>query len=655
MTAPVLQIKEPADVFNLFNGSRSFWSWRNEKIAKFRDFVRQIDRSQRRKSKRYHAFESNEPGTFYATMVQLLTRNPVGHRIPLGQDSEATRKLKAAVEDLIQGTYRDVDRQRTNRIVESTLQVSLSQFALSDGWAVAEVVTHEDESRPYVDIRTYDPIDVAFDWSDTGTNSVVLHTTRTPLQVAYEYPEVDMSSLWMYNSTARMPYSASDVVDVYTCYYKKGGKVYYGCVINNQWAITPYLTDWTEIPVSIRSFNGLPFRADGSLLSTSDTGNDDYGSSGLARWHWTQDVGRGIFFANEKLYAEFNELWSMVLDFVDKEARNTYWKQTVDGDDSAMEIGKGTDAINALAKDESIGRLPPGSLGNELMLAFQQLSGALQRGGISWQLTGQVPPGDLSGFAINQLISAALTVATPYINGLTAMYQQLDQIIMEAYRISERSSINVGVMRNNSFIEREVDLAQIRDRTFYFDVKLKAGLPDDLAERLGMAINAKKGELLDSWTILDEILQVDDPELIMDRQTEERVLNMPNIQLRRAAIALLRQGRMDEATAVLTELQMYTAGQQVQQGQAQVQLSQIQQMLGGTPNPAQTDLQGNGGAGPDGGVPPASPPAPANPQLQAQRTGLPSDILPPEMTGVSPAAARSFAEVLTQRVGRGAI
>lgn len=651
MATPVLSIKDPSDVFNIFNNSRSFWTSRDEKISRFRDLVRQIDRTQKKKSKRYHQFESNEPGTFFASMVQLLTRNPVSNRIPIEHDDEAQRRNKAEVEDLVMGTFRDVDRQRVDRIVESNLQTTLSQFALSDGWSVCEVVTHEDEpERPYIDIRTYDPLDVAFEWTDTGATTTVLHTTRSPMQVVLEYPKVDMETMHLYNGV-RMPWGGVDSIDVYSCYYrkrvKKGYGVYYGVVVNNQWAIVPYLTSWKTLPVVVQSYNGLPFRAD-NIRNLSEANNPSFAN--IDNWHWTQDVGRGIFFANEKLYSEFNELWSMILDFVDKEARNTYWKRTKDGNDNDMEVGKGTDAVNALSEDEEIGRLPPGSMGNELMIAFQQLSGALQRGGISWQLTGQVPPGDLSGFAINQLISAALTVATPYVNGLTAVYQRVDQLIVEAYKNSGLEKVRVNVVRNNSFLDREIDLKILQDKTYYFDVKLKPGLPDDLAERIGIAINAKKGEILDDWTILDQVVQVEDPELIMDRQTEQAILNMPNVRLRRAAIMMVKQGRMDEAMAIMMELQMYQAGQQVQMGQAQVQLAQIQQMLG-IPAAPQTDALGNGGAGPDGGVPPAAPPAPANPQLQGQRTGMPSDILPPEMAGVSPAAARDFAGALTARMG----
>ena len=635
-----LGLDEAKDVYSAAMDSERFWGNRNLRITKFRNLVRQIDLTQAGKSKKYHTFEGNESGSFFSVMVQLLSRNEPQHRIPLSTDDEATRITKGQIERLVAGTYRDVDYQRSLRMDGEPLQTTLSKFICSDGWAIAEVVKREtdedeDEGEPLVDIRTYDSMDVYPQWGPDGLVVVIIHTERTQLDVSLEYPNIALAKQYNIKTGKHHEWRGNDrSVDVYTCYYRKGKDVYYGVTANGDWAIKPRKIEWTKrIPVVVMPVNGLPFRSNKKQVNVGESiPNSDIANFIGYRDDWTVDVGRGIFHMNEELYPAFNELWARVMDFIAKEAGSTYYKKTEGGDDDEMAIGRGTDAINALGLEDEIGRIASGSLANELTLALAQMSQMLQRGGISHQLTGQIPPGDLSGFAINQLISAAVTVATPYLQGIVAIYRQLDQLILQVYRSSGRKAQTVNVWREKSFVEERVDLSVLQDKSYFFDIKLKAGLPEDLASRVNVAALAKTNELLDDWTILDEVLSVDDPELILTRLDEKAVLNLPTIRLRRMAAMMLQRGDIASAAAILQELMLLQGQSQVNQSAIDMQLQQLQGLL-----------QGGQPGGPQGQVP--GPAQAAEPMMAAagqEGGGLPPEILPPEMTGVPPAEVRAF-------------
>ena len=152
-------ITQPTDVYSIATGSSQFWSRRDEKITKYRDLVRQLDVKQRAKTGRYHRFEGNESGTFFSTMVQLLSKFAVKLSIPLTTETKEERETAGSVERLVQSALRDVDFRRAQRMDSGKLQTSIAQYECSDGWICMEVVKHAaSKKKPLVDIRAYDTL-----------------------------------------------------------------------------------------------------------------------------------------------------------------------------------------------------------------------------------------------------------------------------------------------------------------------------------------------------------------------------------------------------------------------------------------------------------------------------------------------------------------
>lgn len=644
-------ISEPQDVINLQQQVLSYFTSRDNRITRFRDLVRQIDWVQRKKSTNYESFEGNESGSFFSAMVQLLSKNSIRHRIPLeGEQIESERELVGAVERLIQGTYRDIDDMRPKRMESGSLQQAIAQFACSDGWVLVEVIKNDDdEEKPLVDMRVHDNLLAHPLYGPDGLFAVFIRSDRTKAQVALEYPQIDLEQKVRYFLNGKHDYigwGKANTVEVQTIYHRLGTNVYYGVVINGQWAIKPYKLEWIdEIPVAAVPVNGLPYRTDRRVTRGVDSNTTPSQLPNVTMDDWLSDVGRGIFFMNESLYPKFNELWSKVLDIVENEARSTYnLEMEEEADDefdaSSLKIGRGgRDAINVLPAGRKLTRIPPGGLSREVVDALGGMSGMLQRGGISWQLLGQ-PMGDQSGFAIAQLMSAASTIAVPYQQGIETTFNILNGFIIKAYQFSKRKTQTVRVLKEDkSFVTEEIDLSLLKGRKFYFKTELKPALPDDLANRINVASVAKRDRLLSELTIADDILGVDDPELELDRKLEDDILSLPSVRLRRAAALALERGDRASAVALMQELMLLQANQGVAMRQAQIQLAQLEGMM--NPNQgASIDEQGVGGAGPGGGTPPASPLGAAG------GAGLPPETLPPEQAGVSPQAQRAIAENL---------
>ena len=645
----VTRFTTPAEVNSAFLGSESFWNARNVRIQLWRNLVKQIDYRQRKQGAtgKYHSFEGNESASFYSAMVQLLTKNPIRSRIPLAQTAEADRKVAGQVERLIEGTYRDIDDRRARRPLDAEpLRSTIAKFACADGWAITETVKLEEDDAAEVDVRTYDITDVAFDWAQDGLTYAILRSQRTQYQLRLEYPNIDTTKVkgppprvGLYDQNApQSPFN----IPVYTCYWRlrNGDKfeVWYGSAVNEQWAIEPYKLAWTtQVPVCIVPMNGLPFRNNLGYVTSKTTRDEIDGVDAVVDEtdDWTSDVGRGIFHMNETLYEEMNRLWADVLDFLDKESHNTWFKETDEGDDDELGIGRGGDVVNALKTGEKIGRVPPGSMANELSVMLNSMASMLQRGGISWQLMGQLPAVEFSGFAINQLLSAAVAVANPYIIGVTTLYRQTNAFIVEAYKHARHDFTEVNVWREKTLVQERIDLKVLEGRKFWFEVQLRPGLPNDLAVRMNTAALARRDGLLDKWTIMDEILDQDDPEQIIARQNEEQILERPTIKLRLLITQMLREGRRDEAMALLLELRMVESTMQVQQGALDAQLAQFERAVNPGAGAATSMETGMGGAGPGGRAPEASP------IMSAGRGGrMPPEVLPPELGGVSPASLR---------------
>ena len=644
-------ITQPTDVYSIATGSSQFWSRRDEKITKYRDLVRQLDVKQRAKTGRYHRFEGNESGTFFSTMVQLLSKFAVKLSIPLTTETKEERETAGSVERLVQSALRDVDFRRAQRMDSGKLQTSIAQYECSDGWICMEVVKHAaSKKKPLVDIRAYDTLDVHPHWGPDGLASVVVETRRTPLQVGLEYPDLDMKQKFIFtgNGSAKGHYnrwSDRDDTPVYSTYWMDDDKVMYAVMCNSQWAVEPVELKWCDrIPLAILPINGLPFRT--TRRGTTSTEESQVLRDADAD-DWTLHVGRGIFFMNEHLYAEFNELWATILDTIDQEGRSTYSKMTEEGDDDELTIGRGADAVNPLKVGEKIERIPPPQISSGVGEMLSAMSGMLQRGGVSWQLMGQAQ-GNMTGFAIAQLLSAALYIATPYKEGMEMAYVQLADLITQAYA-SLSGKTKIRAYKNNTFVEEDFDPIILKGKKFFFEAELRPGLPDHIAERINLARSAKADGLLDDLTILDEILQVDDPELVLARKDEQEVMNLPRVKLRRMAAIMIEQGDVAGAAAVLMELMMIDKAYAAQAGTLDMQVMQLQQVLGQQRGPDISMETGEGGAGPGGGAPEA-----ANPFLASgpEGAGLPPEVLPPEMQGISRDGAAQLAGNFMQGMGR---
>ena len=659
--------KTPADIISNYRQLESRWSSRATQVTRHRDLARQIDFRQRLKTSKYAAFEGNESGTFFSVMVQILSKNPVRHPIPFQRDNEDDRILKGQVERLLQGTFREIDIRRSRRLNSGTLQQVIAQFVCADGWANLEVRFNPEGaangSKPLVDIREYDTLNVMPDWDAEGLAYVSIKTMRTKEQVKGEYPAL-FTDLKEYSPDSKAEGGASE--EVYTTYFKGyDGKVYYGVVVGGEWAIKPYVLDWCDgvIPVVVAPINGLPFRTYdhshliGGELNLNDTQRAIDAADLISADDWTMDAGRGVFYMNEHLYPLYNQLWAKVLDLVSNEAKNTYMKETEGGDDSELTIGQGADAVNALKTGERVLRLDTGHLTPHVSEAIGAVFGMLQRGGVNQQLLGQAAGANQSGFAVSQLITTALYTATPYILGTESVYRQLDDLIIRAYTFygthppkgEKASTMKYVAQYQHSYVEEEFDLALLAGRTFFVDVDIQPGLPDDLASRLQAAMLAKRDDLLDEWTILDEIVKVDDPELVLQRKDEAAVLNLPQVRMRRMAAQFLQQGRKADAAAVLQELMLLMQGKQLQSGQVQAQLQKLEQLLGGgnLNAGASVDESGEGGMGPGGGAPPESLPS----AVPGSETGMLPQQLPPQMSGMPPERARLMAADMMKALG----
>tara|TARA_Y100000310_G_scaffold70704_1_gene66451 strand:- start:2669 stop:4465 length:1797 start_codon:yes stop_codon:yes gene_type:complete len=206
----------------------------------------------------------------------------------------------------------------------------------------------------------------------------------------------------------------------------------------------------------------------------------------------------------------------------------------------------------------------------------------------------------LSGFAINSLSQGISTVIKPMIKAMETAYFQIYNDLIDQYTSGGFDPIELtGHDNNKEWFSATIDPDDIRELPPVF-ARVTANLPKDDVAKLGMALSAKQFGL-DDRTILEDILEYEDPDQILDRMKEQRGQTATPVamafQLARAAFA---EGEIEMATIYQrlfeVEVLKQEASMLAQQNAAMGLIEQIR-----NPQPQQPSGALRGGIlGPDG-------------------------------------------------------
>ena len=248
-------------------------------------------------------------------------------------------------------------------------------------------------------------------------------------------------------------------------------------------------------------------------------------------------IGQGILELNKPIY-EFLDYIVTALARIARQYQRAPWLATgigmdVEPDDVNSPEENDDDAVLLKSSNvqANLRRIDPGRAPFEFSELINLTESWLQRGGLPYVLFGGAQ-GDLSGFAISQLITAASHKLLPYKGRRDFLRAAVGQTWLEEYRDGSYETVITG--------EEEIKPTDIPKR-FVVVSDQPLALPSDRAERIGLARQAiPAGPLMSHLSMQEKLLDtiIEDPELDFQWRQDDQAEANPLTQMIRLAVRL---------------------------------------------------------------------------------------------------------------------
>ena len=537
----------------------------------------------------------NDPITDLSLSIHLLSTIPPRHRLLTSPDDNVVKELAGKAERALVSMWRSLDDDRLDSGLDSWVRELAFWMGLTGCYDVAPRVEVVDGQPTFIaDIHNPE-----FGYPIYGDRHLMFYTYTYPATIGHvlDKAEVYESSL-PHSLQGRDPTEPARIADAWEF---DAGKVYNTIAVM---APEPHLLrprlhmeQFSRIPVLVGTVGGIP-RFPSRVANAAVSGS--------------------ILWQNERIYATLNRWRTHQMQL----ARDASQAPLIVAG-SGLEVTKDNtrksdirlqgDILFTPNTQASVRRVDPGAMPVDIRIVDSQLEGMRQRGSYPALLFGGLNV-DLSGFAIQQLLNAAFHRLGPHKAAIERIVSRVDRIWLEGFREANKP-ITISGRDRHSYFREEFTATDVPE-SFDCMVDLRLSLPSDLLSRLSAARSAKQqGPILDMDTILDEILQVDDPTLVKRRIDEDNTEGHPIIVQLKFIKELfeysqeLRQKGQGQLAAIVEALVKSMMTQATQAAGAQSKPSQPApgamppEAAGMSPDMANAMLGGSRGAGGPANVP----------------------------------------------------
>ena len=594
----------------------------------------------------YRRFISNSPHTAIDDAVSIMTRNDSFWRSDMTthetDDAESLRTI-GKVERMLQSIFYDADELMSLRGLPPVWkQVAFSALLRGAIWGKFHVTESalDYRSSPLLS-EIFDPRLVTPHFDQFGLNYVNIEKHTTLGDLASVYPEKfehellkkDMNpnrpaikvEYWSNTRGEREGLTGvlailADPQTMQVALTQPSVNID-NIVQNGKWVIPPHRHGYApeELPVVGVSVNGDALQMKPAYSSGIDqayqtrsnlTGHDmrlwQGPNSAIAEW------GKSILASVEESVPQFNELVATIFQHFSISAFGQWVFKTQTGELPNADLG--VEARIPLRPEESVERLEVAPISVDAYRLLDLLRTEQEQGTISAILRANAGAAGESGILHQQLLNAALNGIEPYQDGMRRFGTAAGtSLIAQMQRIGsglEKFTISVP-LRPNTYFRVDEDFDPSADletgRKYRVRPVFKPALPDDMAIRINtarIAIDPAR-PVLSLLTVLEKIVQVEDPQAEMDRIWNDVAERDPVIVLEQIANALDRvEGEGNPLSARIREAQFRTRFAE------DFQFRQIQAAAG---------AQGGGEGTPE--LQPGSSGAPQSTQSQVDLTG----------------------------------
>lgn len=558
-----------------------------------------MDAVQQMKPPNHRRFISNEPRTAVDLALSILTRNDAYWRIALfeetGQNSD-TRRLIGKVERALQGMIYDIDEMFSMRLKPRFWkQAAFSALVRGFIWAKVHITTDALEYRDTPILADfYDPRLVYPHTDAFGLNYVIIETQTTLGDLVNMYPNefahresdsnynpngpASVIEYWSNDRGGRKGICAVMATEtpveqsgVYNPFSPAGAPVE-GCFV-----IPPYEHGYKPdaLPIVGVPVNGsnLTVRPQLGGLLHERLSDRAAALDSITPLNWWGDggqvaeIGRSILANVEEHIPQYNELIATIMQHLAMSTYGTYVFTSPTGEQPRF--NPGIEQKIALTPEEKLERIQVGPINADAFKLVELLGDEKQNGMLANILRANTPFQG-TGVLFQQMANAALNALEPFQDGMeefgqrvgTSILAQLQAAkgIIKPFELMTRSS--AGASKRQSYwvvdFDPKTDLGQqkrMRPRPIF-----NPALPDDMAQRINAARLAldPKRPILSLTTVLEHILQVEDPTDEIDRIWEDIANTDPVLVFEQISQALERMGETEMAQRI-AEKQFRTA------------------------------------------------------------------------------------------------
>lgn len=528
-------------------------------------------------------FVSNEPRTAVDAALAILTRNPVSWRIPLIHSEDENmeeRRVIGRIERTLEGLSYDLDELFSMRL-QPTLWKQVAFQGLLRGMICGKFHITTDaltyRHSPLI-AEIYDARLVYPHVDQWGLNQIIIERPTTLGDLMVSYPEVyadyvGRSTFDPTTSAVRIEFWSNDRGE------RKGMHAILGIVglptqagsfvgVGNtemlgrdaRWLIPPFLHGYTpdELPVVVTPVNGAHVQHQPPLMAPLESVLQERANlwaMEAVSWYGptsqVANVGRSILSAVEEQVPQYNEIIATIFQHFTLNTWDTLVFKTSTGELPNFQRGIG--AHIPLRPSDSVESLRPQPITPDAYRLVALLQEERQKGILSNVLQAVVPNLS-SGVLLQQITNAALSSLEPFGSGLqqfgirmgTSILAQLQRAapILSAFELQ-------AMTPKKSFFRIEFDPKTDLDaKRHYRPVPvIKPALPDDLITRMTaarMALDPRR-PIMSLISVLENILQIDDPMAEIDRISEDIAMTDPLIMMESVSQALERMNEPELA------------------------------------------------------------------------------------------------------------
>jgi len=533
--------------------------------------------------KGYYSYTSNAPRVLIKKIIAMLCQANLFIRIPGDLKNKKDRQIASTIERFLYGSFNLNDNMLLRRFLPTFREQMAFLLTLRGRAGFRVYITRDEQGNAIPEMIPLDPYQMSYRRGATGLIWGCRTYSANPLEMADLYP----------NLAEHLKKQTKDV-KVHDSWDEEINTV----IVDKKWAKEPDKHGLDECPVHLVMVGAMP-----DIESSYTNVNAERGD--------------GALDSNRNIYPLMNKTMSDALTIVRRGVKVPLgiWSDDgladIDGDIWQVEKGGHT----KFTKDVEIKPLIEPSMPADTAPLLGAMSGELQRGGISHVSWGELGF-RLSGYAINSLDAAIVTVIKPFAQALEQAYTLASISLLTQFakggfdkvEVMGRTSTNeaFGYPEKLTIKPKEVK------KDWYPEVQLLPITPKDDAQRMLLAVQAKREGLLSTDTIREDYLNVPDLELEQMKVDKEFAINLPMIRLERIYWALKFEGEDNLAEYVWSEMKR--------------QMAMAAQASGGTPATTPSPTEEMAMETPGVGMPPGE-------------TGMPTSVMPPETLGGMPPGA----------------